>query len=102
MNKAGIEMSDIVERIKTKLRVSIDDFDKDDIEPLIEACKLDLKNGGVTKINEEDQLIYQAISLYCRAYFDANNVRADFAAAYESLKNSLAISEAYGGKNSGS
>ena len=52
----------MLEKIKLALRIKSNVTDSD-IQDLIEACKLDLKNSGVKKIDDNDYLIIQACKL---------------------------------------
>jgi hypothetical protein len=86
------------EYIKKILRIASSEFD-DEVEQLIEACKDDLKLSGVRSemINESDELIKRAVSLYCKTHFGYDN--KDFPHlldSYNSLKAHLIVSIEYG------
>lgn len=84
-------MADILDEVKTALRLTSDAFDESELLPLIESCKLDLSISGVKIISEDDALIRQAIKLYCKANFGNNEDSVKFQAAYDKLKDSLAL-----------
>jgi hypothetical protein len=63
----------------------------DDINGVIEACKIDLKVAGVTVITDTDALTVQAIKLYCRAYFNYQGEGERWQKAYNSLRDSMAL-----------
>ena len=80
-----------LEEVKTALRLTSNAFDESELLPLIESCKLDLSISGVKIISEDDALIRQAIKLYCKANFGNNEDSVKFQAAYDKLKDSLAL-----------
>lgn len=84
----------MLENCKMALRVSNSAYDEE-IQDLIDACKLDLKISGVASsfIKETDKLIRQAILTYCKANFGYDNPDSEkFKASYELLKAHLASS----------
>lgn len=84
----------MLESIKLSLRISNDAYDEE-IQDLIDACKLDLKISGVasTLIVDSDPLIRQAIKTYIKGHFGYDNADADkFKESYSLLKQHLAIS----------
>lgn len=88
----------MLEKLKTNLRVDSGVFDEAELLPMIDACSKDLVNGGVSRtkaIDYEDALIQRAVVLYAKAHFgfDANADR--FAKAYTSLKECLALAGDY-------
>lgn len=81
----------MIEKIRNSLRIKTDKLDSE-IEDLIEACKMDLKIKGVNNIDEQDPLIFQAIKIYCKAYFGIDNKDSEkYIKVYESLRDSLAL-----------
>ena len=61
----------------------------------MQACLIDLQNGGVVVIDLTDPLIKQAMKLYLKAQF-RNDPSADkFYKSYEFLKFSLELSSDY-------
>ena len=85
----------MLEKIKLSLRMSGDDFDSE-ITDLILACKCDLKSAGVVIQPENDPLIIQGVTLYCKGNFGYDNVDSDkFLRSYELLKTSLSLLPEY-------
>lgn len=85
----------LLEKIRKSLRISHNKLDED-IQDLIEAAKLDLKLGGVMKIDETDPLIIRAIALYAKSasgYFE--NMSERYEESYTMLKISLALAGDY-------
>ena len=84
----------MLESIKISLRINNNAYDEE-INDLIEACKLDLKISGVasTLIVDDDPLIRQAIKTYVKGHFGYDNADSDkFKESYSLLKQHLAIS----------
>ena len=85
-------MNTILQKIKTALRITTDDFDTE-LTDLINACLLDLGIAGITvdslivadtQSTTFDNLLLRAVITYCRANFgDANGVEE-----YDRLKTS--------------
>jgi hypothetical protein len=67
----------------------------DELTQTIDACKLDLSNSGVKKLDSSDPLIQQAVKLYCKAQFGYDDPAGDFSRAYEHLKAALSLSGDY-------
>ena len=61
----------------------------------IAACKADLANDGVNRIDEKDGLIIRAVTLYCKAEFGYNNNAEKFRNSYDTLKMRLSMSQEY-------
>ena len=80
--------------VKLWLRISSSKMD-DELEQTIDACKLDLSNSGVKKLDSSDPLIQQAVKLYCKAQFGYDDSAGKFAEAYEHLKAALSLSGDY-------
>jgi hypothetical protein len=88
----------ILDEVKTCLRISTGttDFDANEIQGLIDACKADLAQAGVVKTDDTDPLINRAIKTYAKAHFGYDNPDADrLAACYESLKTHLSMADDY-------
>lgn len=87
----------LIDEVKTNLRISGNIFDEHEINPLIEACKKDLKLSGVheSRINDDDALIKRAIIIFCKANFGDNPNSEKFRISYELQKASLAVSQDY-------
>lgn len=81
----------MLEKVKLALRIKSIKLDEE-IEDLIEACKIDLSISGVRKINEEDPLIQRAIIIYCKANFGMDNKESEkYQKSYDLLKQSLSL-----------
>lgn len=66
--------------------------------------KMDLRDVGVKKIDENDALIIRAITLYCKSEFGYSDKSEKFWKSYECLKTHLSLSSEYtgiGGEDSG-
>lgn len=90
-------MAELLTEVKTALRIqqSTTAFDDAEIIPLITACKIDLKMGGVNQIDEDDPCIRRAIVLYCKGNFGYRSDMEKFAQAYEKFRQALALSGDY-------
>lgn len=81
----------LLAKIKKALRISHDQLD-DEIQDVINACKLDLNVSGVIAFNEEDPLIIRAAILYSKAHIGLmDNDSMKYAQSYHALKVSLAL-----------
>lgn len=87
----------LLNEMKTILRVKSSAFDDDEILPLIEACKVNMRISGINKIDESDPLVRQAIKLYMKANFGYTEDSEKFQRAYEGLRDSMSLSGEYGG-----
>lgn len=82
----------MLDKVKLALRVSNSAFD-DEITGLIEAAKIDLRNGGVLKTDPADALVERAIILYAKAnYGMANPDSVKYDEAYHNLRQKLSLS----------
>ena len=84
----------MVTSAKTWLRISTASAD-DEIRQTMEACLIDLKNGGVVVIDTDDSVIQQAMKLYLKSQFGYDAGAERFSQSYEFLKRSLALSGDY-------
>lgn len=85
----------MLEKIKSSLRVKSNSLNSE-IQDLIDSAKLDLKILGVTKIDEEDPLIIQAIKIYCKANFGLDNKDSEkYQKSYDMLKQHLSLCGEY-------
>lgn len=84
----------ILTRVKQTLRIVSDDFD-DEIQDLIDACKLDLGTAGVVIPNTLDTLVLQAIKTYCRAHFGVPDNYDRLKASYDEQKAQLSMRTGY-------
>lgn len=80
----------ILDDIKKSLHIA-NTANDDDISGVISACKIDLTLSGVNIVNDTDALTKQAIKLYARGYFNYQGDGERWQAAYDSLKNSMAL-----------
>lgn len=87
---------DLLEEVRTRLRIKARVFDQAELEPLISAAQADLARVGV-KAGEADPLLRQAVVLYCKAYFGFAEDAERYRRAYEALRDSMALSGEYGG-----
>lgn len=81
----------MLEKVKLSLRIKSSKLD-DEINDLIEACKIDLSISGVRKIKDEDPIIQRAIIVYCKANFGLDNKDSEkYQKSYDLLKQSLSL-----------
>ena len=81
----------MLEKVKLSLRIKHFKLD-DEINDLIEACKIDLSMAGVRKIDETDPIIVRAVIIYCKANFGLDNSDSEkYQKAYDLLKQSLSL-----------
>lgn len=60
----------LTEKMRAALRISsTSEKITEEINDCIAACKADLANDGVKRIDEKDGLIIRAVTLYCKAEF---------------------------------
>lgn len=90
----------MLDAIKSALRVSTNDPGITmEIQDLMDACRLDLIQSGVSKIkanDEEDALIKRAITVYCKGNYGYDNPDADrFNDSYVMLKQHLSLAGDY-------
>ncbi|MEY8381972.1 head-tail connector protein [Christensenellaceae bacterium 44-20] len=86
---------ELLEELKTTLRIGNNRFDESELVPLINACKMDMKISGVETVQEEDALVRQAIKLYAKAYFGYYDDNEKYKIAYEGLRDAMALSGDY-------
>lgn len=86
----------LTEKMRAALRISsTSEKITEEINDCIAACKADLKNDGVKRIDEADELIVRAITLYCKSEFGYNDNAEKFRHSYDTLKMRLAMSGEY-------
>lgn len=85
----------LFDRVKLALRIKNTAFDEDEIQPIIDACKIDLKLSNVNKVEDDDPLIQRAVVLYAKGNFGFSEDSEKFVKAYEFLKSALSISKQY-------
>lgn len=85
--------------VKAALRITHNKLDAD-ISADIDACLADLAVCGIINPSEDDDLIFNAIKLFCRAsYTDDPAKGAEFLRRYENMKACLMMAEGYGWKH---
>lgn len=82
--------SALLKEVKTFVRVTTNDFDDDEIKPLIDTAFADMQSVGID-VNSSNPLHRQAIKNYVKAYFGENPNRADWIEAYESLRDAISL-----------
>lgn len=80
---------ELLEEVKTDLRISFDDLDED-IESNIAAALLDLGIAGVATA-ELDALSKRAVKLFCRWQYNFDGRADKYAEAYHQLKITLSL-----------
>ena len=89
-------MEELLEKVKLALRIKHTALD-DDIADNIQACLLDLQVHGVVHKGAEDQLIQNAVKLYCKAEYTDDPAKAEkFGQRYKELRDCLRAAEGYG------
>ena len=86
---------ELFDRVKMALRMKNNAFDDDEIQPIIDACKIDLKLSGLKRIEDGDALIQRAVILYAKANFGFSADSERFSQAYAMLKDSMALAGDY-------
>jgi len=86
----------LFDEVKLALRIKNTAYNEE-IQTLIDACKLDLALAGIINIDEEnDALIKRAIITYCKANFGWDNSEAErLQQAYNMLKMHLSLAGDY-------
>lgn len=86
----------ILDRVKLSLRIRNSTILESDIEDIIAAAKADMLLNGITKNDDTDPLIIQAIKYYARANFALDNKESEkFRNAYENLRDKLSLTKEY-------
>jgi len=88
---------ELLKQVKAALRLTTDVFDEPELQPIIEACKQDMKKAGVVTIEESDPLVVRAAVLYAKANFGFDPNAEKFQKAYDGLRDSMAQSGMYAG-----
>lgn len=83
--------------IKKAVRVKTDNAN-DEVEGLVEACKVEMSLSGVYIEDDNEALSKQAIKLYCKAHYGYDDDAEKFRLAYEALRDAMALSGDYGKK----
>lgn len=99
MTYTETDLENTVGWIKDMLREKSSVADTE-IRDLVESCVLELKIAGVQgKLT--DPLYRQAVKLYAKAHFGYDSDSERFLAAFQNLRDSMALSGEYGGGASG-
>lgn len=86
----------LTEKMRAALRISsTNEKITEEIQDCIAACMADLKNDGIKKLDETDELIIRAVTLYCKAEFGYHDKATQFRQSYDTLKMRLAMSAEY-------
>lgn len=84
---------ELLSTLRHAVRVTSKEADEE-INGLVESCRVELKLAGVYG-DDEDPLYLQAVRLYCKAHYGYDNDTDRFLHAYESLRDSMALSGDY-------
>lgn len=87
-------MNEILNKVKTALRIVTDDFD-DEILDLIQAALLDLGIAGVTNDDTTNALIIRAVTTYCKAHFGEPDQYDRLKSSYDEQKAQLSMATGY-------
>ena len=87
-------MNEILNKVKTALRIMTDDFD-DEILNLIQAALLDLGIAGVTNDDTTNALIIRAVTTYCKAHFGEPDQYDRLKASYDEQKAQMSMATGY-------
>lgn len=84
--------NDLLTQVKKSIRMTSAIFDEDELLPMINACLQDMK-GAVGKVDDNniDELTAQAVKFYCKANFGENENAERWTAAYEKLRDAIAL-----------
>lgn len=89
-------VDDLIPEAKIWIRKNSSALDSEVIQTM-SACLLDLKKAGIPNPDVGNPLIQQAIKLYLKAQFGYGDENGKFAAAYDSLRDSLALCSDFNG-----
>ncbi len=84
----------MLEKVKLALRYKNNLFD-DEIEMYIEACKNNLKLGGIEAIDETDKSIINVVICYCKWQLNFQNEGEKWEKVYKDLRTALALDMNY-------
>ena len=84
---------ELLSTLRHAVRVTSEKADEE-INELVESCRAELKLAGVYG-DEKDPLYLQAVRLYCKAHYGYDGDTDRFLHAYESLRDSMALSGDY-------
>lgn len=78
-------------KVREALRIKHSKLDSE-LQDVIDACKTDLKIAGITKLDDDDPLIQQAVKTYAKAEYEQDVNKANrLTQAYVSLKISMSL-----------
>ncbi|WP_447402330.1 DNA-packaging protein [Lysinibacillus sp. fkY74-1] len=85
----------MLQKVKHSLRILNTAFD-DEVQDMIDAAIIDLSLGGITKLDQDNKIIIQAVTLYCKSHFGLENKdSAKYGQSYEWLKTRLSLSKEF-------
>lgn len=84
---------ELLYNLKRAVRAKSSEADEE-IEELVESCRTELKLAGVYG-DESDPLYLQAVRLYCKAHYGYDEDTDRFLSAFQSLRDSMALSGDY-------
>ena len=86
----------LLDKIRETLRITHNKLDNE-IQDMIEACKNDMIISGISKIDEEDPLVLQAIKVYCKREYESDmNKRDRYDLAYDNIIKHMGLTKEYG------
>ena len=86
----------LLDKIRETLRITHNKLDNE-IQDMIDACKNDMIISGISKIDEEDPLVLQAIKVYCKREYESDmNKRDRYDLAYDSIIKHMGLTKEYG------
>ena len=86
----------LLDKIRETLRITHNKLDNE-IQDMIDACKNDMIISGISKIDEEDPLVLQAIKVYCKREYESDmNKRDRYDLAYDNIIKHMGLTKEYG------
>lgn len=87
-------MNELLNKVKTALRVTTDAFDNEILD-LISAAVIDLDIAGIDSEHGVDAIITRAIITYCRLNFGSPDEYDRLKASYDEQKAQLSMATGY-------
>lgn len=87
-------MNELLNKVKTALRVTTDAFDNEILD-LISAAVIDLDIAGIDSEHGVDAIITRAIVTYCRLNFGSPDEYDRLKASYDEQKAQLSMATGY-------
>lgn len=85
----------MLEKIKRAQRITHNKLDEE-LTDMIEVVKSDLRISGIIKIDDTDSLIYQAVKTYIKAEYETDTAKSEkLMQSYIMLKEHLALCGEY-------